>query len=157
MLLRLNSKQFMTLKWEKLWRKAAGNKDAPFILILTVILDVYWPHYYVNVFIKAFLLLYRFIIDFKMLQLVYYSHYLLTQQPKAKILFDVLEEFKLNRPPRSLGRCQLVAPQVRTKHTEAAFSYCAAHRYIQLPDDQMLSSTSHCQILIQTSAVFMCL
>ncbi len=65
-----------------------------------------------------------FRIDFKVLLLIYKS----LNGLGPKYIADMLtEEYKPNRPLRSLGSSQLEIPRVHTKQGESAFSYYAAH------------------------------
>ncbi len=61
-----------------------------------------------------------FKIDFKVLLLVYKSLNIV-----SKYIADMLNEYKPNRPLRSLGSSQLEIPRTHTKQRESAFSYYA--------------------------------
>ncbi len=60
-------------------------------------------------------------IDFKVLLLVYKS----LNGIGSKYIADMLNEYKSNRPLRSLGSSQLEIPRTRTKQRESTFSYYA--------------------------------
>ncbi len=60
---------------------------------------------------------------------------------KAKYMSDMLTEYKPNRPLRSLGSSQLEIPRVHTKQGESAFSYYAARRWNQLPEEIRCAKT----------------
>ncbi len=72
-----------------------------------------------------------------MLLLVYKS--LNGQGPKY--IADMLTEYKLNRPLRSLGSSQLEIPRAHTKQGESAFSYYAARSWNQLPEEIRCAKT----------------
>ncbi len=78
-----------------------------------------------------------FRIDFKVLLLVYKS----LNGLGPKYIADMFTEYKPNRPPRSLGSSQLEIPRVHTKPVESAFSYFAARRWNQLPEEIRCAKT----------------
>ncbi len=64
-------------------------------------------------------------IDFKVLLLVYKS----LNGIGSKYIADMLNEYKSNRPLRSLGSSQLEIPRTRTKQRESTFSYYAVRSW----------------------------
>ncbi len=72
-----------------------------------------------------------FKIGFKVLLLVYKS----LNGLGPKYIADMLNEYKPNRPLRSVGSSQLEIPRVHTKQGESAFSYFAARSWKQLPEE----------------------
>ncbi len=63
--------------------------------------------------------------DFKVLLLVYKS----LNRIVSKYIADMLNEYKPNRPLRSLGSSQLEIPRTHTKQRESAFSYYAVRSW----------------------------
>ncbi len=78
-------------------------------------------------------------IDFKVLLLVYKS----LNGLGAKYIADMLTvtEYKPNRPLRSVGSSQLEIPRVHTKQGESVFSYFAARRWNQFPEETRCAKT----------------
>ncbi len=54
---------------------------------------------------------------------------------------DMLTEYKLNRPLRSVGSSQLEIPRVHTKQGESAFSRFATSSWNQLPEEIRCAKT----------------
>ncbi len=75
--------------------------------------------------------------DFKVLSLVYKSLNVLGPKYTA----DMLTEYTLNRPLRSVGSSQLEIPRVHTKQGESAFCYYAARSWDQLPEEIRCAKT----------------
>uniref|UniRef100_A0A8C1X0A8 Reverse transcriptase domain-containing protein n=1 Tax=Cyprinus carpio TaxID=7962 RepID=A0A8C1X0A8_CYPCA len=78
-----------------------------------------------------------FRIDFKVPLLVYKS----LNDLGPKYIAVMFTEYKPNSALRSLGLSQLEIPRIYTKHGESAFSYYAARRWNQLPEEIRCAKT----------------
>ena len=78
-------------------------------------------------------------IDFKILLLVYKA----LNGLAPKYILDLLSPYEASRPLRSSGTGLLCVPKIRTKQSEAAFSYCAPHLWNTLPAHLRSAPTVH--------------